>query len=101
MGGTDSADADENEGGNKDDGQAAKFVGPSLFPDSVSPYTTSSQLLYQWCAAKAANEEMPDEILVDAYVPHRAPLRGAELQEFLANEDGRSFLGRRRWRRVQ
>ena len=73
------ADADENEGGNKDDGQAAKFIGPSLFPDSVSPYTTSSQLLYQWCAAKAANEEMPDEILVDAYGSHRAPLRGAEL----------------------
>ena len=93
MGGTDSADADENEGGNKDDGQAAKFVGPSLFPDSVSPYTTSLQLLYQWCAAKAANEEMPDKILVDAYVPNRAP------RSYWPTRNGRSFLGRLRWRR--
>ena len=79
------ADTDDTDG--NDDGQAAKFIGPPLTLDSVSNYTTSSQLLYQWCAAKAANEEMPDEVLVDAYVPHRAPLRGVELQEFLAEEE--------------
>jgi cleavage and polyadenylation specificity factor subunit 2 len=79
---TDTDDTDGN-----DDGQSAKFIGPPLTPDLVSNYTTSSQLLYQWCAAKAANEEMPDEVLVDAYVPHRAPLRGVELQEFLAEEE--------------
>lgn len=78
--------ADTDDTGN-DDGQAAKFIGPPLTLDLVSNYTTSSQLLYQWCAAKAANEEMPDEVLVDTYVPHRAPLRGVELQEFLAEED--------------
>lgn len=78
--------ADTDDTGN-DDGQAAKFIGPPLTLDLVSNYTTSSQLLYQWCAAKAANEEMPDEVLVDAYVPHRVPLRGLELQEFLAEEE--------------
>ncbi|KAL3822475.1 hypothetical protein ACHAXA_006903 [Cyclostephanos tholiformis] len=70
-----------------DDEHAAKFVGPALPLDSVSPYTTSSQLLYQWCAAKALNEEMPDEVVVDAYVPHRAPLKGKELTAFLAEEE--------------
>ena len=70
-----------------DDEHSAKFVGPALPLESVSPYTTSSQLLYQWCAAKASNEEMPDEVLVDAYVPHRAPLKGKELAAFLAEEE--------------
>jgi cleavage and polyadenylation specificity factor subunit 2 len=81
--------AADDDGGNNDagGGQAAKFVGPALAPESVSPYSTSSQLLYRWCAAKASNEEMPDEVVVDAYVPHRAPLRGRELLEFLAEEE--------------
>ena len=81
--------AADDEGGNNDagGGQAAKFVGPALAPESVSPYSTSSQLLYRWCVAKASNEEMPDEVVVDAYVPHRAPLRGRELLEFLAEEE--------------
>jgi cleavage and polyadenylation specificity factor subunit 2 len=77
------ADTDDKEGNE----QQASLVGPALQPDSVSAYTTASQLLYQWCAAKASGTEMPDEIIVDVYVPHRAPLRGAELQAFLAEEE--------------
>ena len=84
--GSPTADAVDNDGGG-DDGQAAKFVGPAIPPDSVSPYTTSSQLLYQWCAAKASNEEMPDKVIVDVYMPHRAPLKGRELLAFLAEEE--------------
>lgn len=30
---------------------------------------------------------MPDEVSVDVYVPHRAPLSGSELKEFLAEEE--------------
>ena len=67
--------------------QQASLVGPALKPDSVSAYTTASQILYQWCAAKASGTEMPDEIIVDVHVPHRAPLKGAELQAFLAEEE--------------
>ena len=67
--------------------QQAALVGPALQPDSISAYTTASQLLYQWCVAKASGTEMPDEIIVDVNVPHRAPLKGMELQAFLAEED--------------
>jgi len=74
---------DENE--NEEDGN--QQLGPALLPSDVSAYTTSSQLLYHWCTAKAMGEEMPDEVSVDVYVPHRAPLSGRELQTFLAQEE--------------
>lgn len=64
-----------------------KLLGMALSPSDVSTYTAASQLLYQWCAAKASGEEMADEIGVDTYVPHRAPLAGAELKAFLAAEE--------------
>ena len=64
-----------------------KLVGAALAPSDVSSYTAASQLLYKWCAAKASGEEMADEIGVDTYVPHRAPLAGVELKKFLAAEE--------------
>jgi cleavage and polyadenylation specificity factor subunit 2 len=64
-----------------------KLVGATLASSDVSCYTAASQLLYKWCAAKASGEEMADEIGVDTYVPHRAPLAGAELKAFLAAEE--------------
>ena len=67
--------------------QQASLIGPALQPDSISAYTTASQLLYHWCAAKASGTEMPDEVVVDVHVPHRAPLKGSELQAFLAEEE--------------
>jgi cleavage and polyadenylation specificity factor subunit 2 len=82
-GNTTNTTTDDKEG----DEQQASLVGPALQPDSISAYTTASQLLYQWCVAKASGTEMPDEILVDVNVPHRAPLKGLELQAFLAEED--------------
>ena len=72
------------EGETDEDG---KVLGAALSPTDVSAYTTASQLLYQWCAAKAAGEEMADVVGVDVYVPHRAPLAGAELKEFLSEEE--------------
>ena len=72
------------EGEDKDGNQQ---LGPALVAGDVSAYTTSSQLLYHWCSAKAKGEEMPDEVSVDVYVPHRAPLSGRELQTFLAQEE--------------
>ena len=53
----------------------------------VFPYTTASQLLYEWYTAKAARKEMAVEVYVDIYVPHRALLAGGELQAFLAGEE--------------
>ncbi len=67
--------------------QQASLIGPALQPDSISAYTTASQLLYHWCVAKASGTEMPDEVVVDVHVPHRAPLKGSELQAFLAVEE--------------
>lgn len=67
--------------------QQASLIGPALQPDSISAYTTLSQLLYHWCVAKASGTEMPDEVVVDVHVPHRAPLKGSELQAFLAVEE--------------
>lgn len=73
-------------GGEADD-EGKQLVGAALAPSDVSSYTAASQLLYKWCAAKASGEEMADEIGVDTYVPHRAPLAGAELKAFLAAEE--------------
>ncbi|KAK1746876.1 cleavage and polyadenylation specificity factor subunit 2 [Skeletonema marinoi] len=64
-----------------------KLVGAALAPSDVSSYTAASQLLYKWCVAKASGEEMADEVGVDTYVPHRAPLAGGELKAFLAAEE--------------
>lgn len=64
-----------------------KLLGMALAPSDVSTYTAASQLLYQWCVAKASGEEMADEIGIDTYVPHRAPLAGPELKAFLAAEE--------------
>ncbi len=72
------------EGETDEDG---KLLGAALSLAEISAYTTASQLLYQWCAAKAAGEEMADVVGVDVYVPHRAPLAGTELKEFLAEEE--------------
>ena len=63
------------------------LLGAPISPTDVSAYTTSSQLLYAWCTAKASKEEMADEVSVDIYVPHRAPLAGNELKAFLAEEE--------------
>ena len=73
------ADAEDKDGNQQ--------LGPALLPGEISSYTTSSQLLYHWCTAKALGEEMPDEVSVDVYVPHRSPLSGRELQTFLAQEE--------------
>lgn len=75
---TEEAEADED--GNQ-------ILGAPLPPSDVSAYTASSQLLYAWCLSKAAGEEMADEVGVDVYVPHRAPLAGAELKSFLNEEE--------------
>jgi len=72
-------------GGEADD--EGKLVGAALAPSDVSSYTAASQLLYKWCVAKASGEEMADEVGVDTYVPHRAPLAGGELKAFLAAEE--------------
>jgi len=69
------------------DDEGKQLVGAALAPSDVSIYTAASQLLYKWCVAKASGEEMADEIGVDTYVPHRAPLAGAELKGFLAAEE--------------
>eukprot|EP00804_Cyclotella_cryptica_P026987 CCRYP_016658-RA/>CCRYP_016658-RA protein AED:0.04 eAED:0.04 QI:46/1/0.8/1/1/1/5/107/1053 len=64
-----------------------KLVGEAILPSDVSSYTTASQLLYQWCLAKAGGEEMADVVAIDVHVPHRAALAGAELKAFLAEEE--------------
>ncbi|KAL7541835.1 hypothetical protein ACHAXR_011246 [Thalassiosira sp. AJA248-18] len=63
------------------------LLGAPILPSEISAYTTASQLLYAWCTAKASREEMADEVAVDVYVPHRAPLAGLELKAFLAEEE--------------
>ena len=64
-----------------------KLVGTAIASSEVSSYTTASQLLYQWCLAKAGGEEMADEVAVDVNVPHRTALAGEELKAFLADEE--------------
>lgn len=64
-----------------------KLVGTAILPHEVSAYTTASQLLYQWCLAKAGGEEMADEVAIDIQVPHRTALAGSELKAFLADEE--------------
>ena len=64
-----------------------KLVGAAIASSEVSAYTTASQLLYQWCLAKAGGEEMADEVAIDVNVPHRTALAGEELKAFLADEE--------------
>lgn len=71
----------------KDTDEDGKIVGTAISPSDVSSYTTASQLLYQWCLAKAGGEEMADVVAIDVHVPHRAALAGAELKTFLAEEE--------------
>lgn len=49
--------------------------------------STSAQLLLKWCEAKKTHKEMADVIEVDVPVPHREPLKGQELEVFLAEEE--------------
>ena len=56
-------------------------------PDATSPWTTAAQLLGAWFRAKAEGREMDDSVQVDVPVPHRAPLAGTELVEFLEREE--------------
>ncbi|KAL7480133.1 hypothetical protein ACHAW6_005845 [Cyclotella cf. meneghiniana] len=58
----------------KDTDEDGKIVGTAISPSDVSSYTTASQLLYQWCLAKAGGEEMADVVAIDVHVPHRAAL---------------------------
>lgn len=71
----------------KETDEDGKLAGTAISASDVSAYTTASQLLYQWCLAKAGGEEMADEVTIDVHVPHRAALAGAELKEFLADEE--------------
>lgn len=71
----------------KETDEDGKLAGTAIAASDVSAYTTASQLLYQWCLAKAGGEEMADEVAIDVNVPHRAALAGAELKEFLADEE--------------
>lgn len=71
----------------KETDEDGKLAGTAISASDVSAYTTASQLLYQWCLAKAGGEEMADEVTVDVHVPHRAALAGAELKAFLADEE--------------
>ena len=81
LGDATAADTDEAAG----EGGAA--TGTAVQPGDISAQSTSAQLLLQWCEAKEAREEMADVIDVDVPVPFRAPLAGAELQAFLAEEE--------------
>jgi cleavage and polyadenylation specificity factor subunit 2 len=71
----------------KETDEDGKLAGTAIAPSDVSAYTTASQLLYQWCLAKAGGEEMADEVAIDVHVPHRTALAGAELKAFLADEE--------------
>lgn len=62
-------------------------VGAALRAADVSTFSASAQLLMKWCEAKASGREMADMVEIDILVPHRAPLAGAELQAFLAEEE--------------
>ena len=53
----------------------------------LSEYTTSYQLLYHWCKAQWEDREMDDSVTVDVLVPHRSTLKGAELKQFLEQEE--------------
>jgi cleavage and polyadenylation specificity factor subunit 2 len=64
------------------------LVGEALSNDQdLSEYTTSYQLLYQWAKAQWEGREMEDSITVDVLVPHRSALKGAELKQFLDQEE--------------
>lgn len=63
------------------------MVGESLTEATKSPWTTAGQLLQAWARAKADGTEMDDSVTVDVNFPIRAPLAGAELKSFLAQEE--------------
>jgi cleavage and polyadenylation specificity factor subunit 2 len=74
-------------GGELED-EATALVGSAITSqDEVSKLSTAAQLLHHWCQAKLEGREMEDVVEVDVLVPHRSPLRGAELKEFLAQEE--------------
>ena len=63
------------------------LVGSRLSQEDVSDFSTAGQLLSHWCQAKLEGREMDDVVDVDVPVPHRAPLAGAELKTFMAQEE--------------
>jgi len=54
---------------------------------SNSLFSASAQLMLKWCYSKSMGVEMGDVVSVDVLVPHRAPLRGKELESFLKDEE--------------
>lgn len=62
----------------------------------VSEWTTAAQLMSAWCRAQQESREMEDSIPVDLPVPHRAPLAGAELKAFLADEEAARIEAQKR-----
>lgn len=63
------------------------LIGSRLTPEEVSDLSTAGQLLSHWCTAKLEGREMEDAVDVDVPIPHRAPLAGVELKNFLAQEE--------------
>jgi len=62
-------------------------LGMTLSLANTNRFSSSSQLLFKWCQAKEAHQEMADVVEIDALVPHRSPLVGNELTSFLAEEE--------------
>ena len=49
--------------------------------------SASAQLLSLWCQSKQNNEELDDKLKISMVVSTRAPLAGAELEQFVREED--------------
>lgn len=73
----------------EEEGRKLVNVGALISTENMSEFSTSAQLLLKWCEAKAAKEEMADSIECDVLVPKRIPLTGAELKNYLAQEEAK------------
>ncbi|KAL3909984.1 MAG: hypothetical protein SGILL_007870 [Bacillariaceae sp.] len=70
------------EGGDEDED-----VGMAIAVGEASKFTAAYQLIEHWCRAKLEDREMEDSVDVDVLVPKRRPLTGAELQQFMEDEE--------------
>jgi cleavage and polyadenylation specificity factor subunit 2 len=70
-------------------------VGMAISVGEASRYTAAYQLIQHWCRAKLEDREMEDSVEVDVLVPKRRPLAGAELQQFLEDEEAARRAQRR------
>ncbi|CAB9501905.1 Probable cleavage and polyadenylation specificity factor subunit 2 [Seminavis robusta] len=80
----------------EDEEEGNALRGTAVDPDLVSTFSAAAQLLQQWCLAKWEGREMDDSVMIDVRVPHRAPLAGQELKQFLAAEEAK-----RLWQKQQ